>query len=93
MLFQDVTGDAEIRNFHAAMRDNASGAIVTLLSAESTLRLAPATLEPVAEVLRSAMTGLALWWLEHREVPRATLVEAIAQTVWGGLDSALEGTP
>ncbi len=40
---------------------------------------------PVAELLRSAMTGLALWWLEHRDVTRATLVEAIAQTTWHGL--------
>jgi hypothetical protein len=31
------------------------------------------------------MTGLALWWLEHRDVPRATLVEAITQTTWHGL--------
>jgi AcrR family transcriptional regulator len=88
MLFQDVTGDPAIRSFHAGMRDTARTAIVALLAAESTLSLAPATIEPVAEVLRSAMTGLALWWLEHREVERATLVETITQTAWQGLASA-----
>src|SRR6266851_2095034 len=85
MLFQDVTGDPEIRAFHTGMRDTARSAIVGLLAAEPALRLKPGMLEPVAELLRSAMTGLALWWLEHRDVSRATLVETITQTTWHGL--------
>ena len=88
MLFQDVTGDPEIRAFHAGMRATARSAVTGLLAAEPALRLGPAMLEPVAEVLRSAMTGLALWWLEHRGVPRATLVETITQTAWHGLANA-----
>jgi AcrR family transcriptional regulator len=88
MLFQDVTGDPEIRTFHASMRDAARSAIVGLLAAERTLRLERSMLEPVAELLRSAMTGLALWWLEHSEVPRAILVESVTQTAWLGLASA-----
>jgi AcrR family transcriptional regulator len=85
MLFQDVTGDPDIKAFHAGMRDTARAAIVGLLEAESSLDLNPTTIEPVAELLRSAMTGLALWWLEHRETERATLVETIIQTTWQGL--------
>jgi AcrR family transcriptional regulator len=88
MLFQDVTGDAQIRKFHAGMRDTARSAIAGLLAAEPTLRLEPGMLEPVAELLRSAMTGLALWWLEHRDVSRTTLVETITETVWHGLAAA-----
>ena len=87
MLFQDVTGEPEIRAFHAGMRDTARSAIVGLLAGEPRIRLGPAMVEPVAELLRSAMTGLALWWLEHSEVPRATLVESIMQTTWLGLSS------
>jgi AcrR family transcriptional regulator len=90
MLFRDVTGDPDISAFHAQMRDTARSAIAGLLAAEPALRLEPAILEPVAEVLRSAMTGLALWWLEHRHLPRATLVAAIEQTTWNGLVSALD---
>jgi AcrR family transcriptional regulator len=85
MLFRDVTGDAEIGAFHAQMRATARDAIAGLLAAEPTLRITTAMLDPVAEVLRSAMTGLALWWLDHREVPRANLVAAIVQTTWSGL--------
>jgi hypothetical protein len=36
------------------------------------------------------MTGLALWWLGHRDVPRATLVATITQTAWSGLASAID---
>ena len=85
MLFQDVTGDPEIRASHAGMRDAARSAIVGLLRAEPTLTLEPGMLEPVAELLRSAMTGLALWWLEHPDVLRATLVDTVLQTIWAGL--------
>jgi AcrR family transcriptional regulator len=92
MLFQDVTGDPDIRAFHAGVRKTARSAIVGLLVAEPTLRLEPGMLEPVAELLRSAMTGLALWWLEHRAVPRATLVASITRTAWLGLASATDST-
>jgi AcrR family transcriptional regulator len=93
MLFQDVTGDPEIRAFHASMRNTARAAIVGLLAAEPALQLAPEIQEPVAEVLRSAMTGLALWWLDHPDVPRATLVNTIMQTAWRGLADALGRKP
>ncbi len=85
MLFADVTGDPEIRAFHATMRDTARTAIAGLLNAEPGLTLAPEQIMPVAELLRSAMTGLALWWLEHPDLPRATLVQSITQTTWHGL--------
>ena len=88
MLFQDTTGDPDIRAFHASMRDTARAAIVALLTGERSLRLARDMHEPVAELLRAGMTGLALWWLEHPDVPRATLVEAIMQTTWHGLANA-----
>jgi AcrR family transcriptional regulator len=87
MLFQDATGDPEIRAFHAGIRTTARAAIVGLLEAESSLDLNRAMIEPVAELLRSAMTGLALWWLDHREAKRTTLVQTIIQTTWQGLDS------
>jgi len=80
---------SEISEFHAGMRDTARSTIAALLTAERDLRLAPAMLDPVAEMLRSAMTGLALWWPEHREVKRETLVRAIVQTTWHGLASAI----
>jgi AcrR family transcriptional regulator len=89
MLFQDTTGDPDIRAFHAGMRDTARAAIVALLTGEPRLRLARDMHEPIAELLRAAMTGLALWWLDHPDIPRATLVGAITQTTWHGLANAI----
>jgi AcrR family transcriptional regulator len=92
MLFSDVTGDPEIRAFHATMRDTARAAIAALLQAEPGLALARELHMPVAELLRSGMTGLALWWLEHPNVPRANLVDTITQTTWDGLACATDRT-
>lgn len=90
MLFQDVTGDADIRAFHAAMRDTARAAIARLLSAERDLQMPSALVEPTAELLRSAMTGLALWWLDHPRVARETLVRTVVLATWQGLAGSLE---
>ena len=87
MLFRDTTGDPGIREFHEAMLQTARSAISVLLVAEDTLQLDPAATEPVAEVLRCAMTGLALWWLDHPATTRATLVDTIVRTTWQGLAS------
>src|ERR1700730_4874979 len=57
MLFRDVTGDPDISSFHTQMRDTARLTIAGLLTAEDALRIEPAMLDPLAEVLRSAMTG------------------------------------
>jgi AcrR family transcriptional regulator len=85
MLFNDVTGDPEIRAVHATMRETARNAVAGLLRADGETGLADDLLVPVAEVLRSAMTGLATWWLDHPDVPRSTLVRAITQTTGRGL--------
>jgi AcrR family transcriptional regulator len=88
MLFRDTTGDPDIRAFHETMKDTARAAIGALLATERALRLKPTMIEPAAEALRSAMTGLALWWLDHPETTRTTLVDTIVQTTWHGLAPA-----
>ena len=90
MLFADSTGDPEIRAFHATMRETARATIADLLKDEPGLTLSPELIMPVAELLRSAMTGLALWWLDHPDVPRATLVQAITQATWHGLTHSID---
>ena len=70
MIFHDTTGDAEIQGARAAARENARGLIATYLAGARPTASA-AEIEPAAEELvRSAMAGLALWSLEHPEVPR-----------------------
>lgn len=47
--------------------------------------LPEAELAPLGEIIRSSLTGLALWWLEHPEVPRAIVVAAMLRTMRGML--------
>ena len=75
MLFLDDSGDAEIQAYRRDVHSSARAVIAAFLAAESDL---PARrVEPTAEVVRSGMAGLALWWLEHPEVPLEVLVETM----------------
>jgi hypothetical protein len=42
-------------------------------------------LEPLAELMRSAATGLAVWWGEHPEVPQTTIVNVTVDLLAHGL--------
>lgn len=74
LLFRDTTGDPEIQAFHEELHASARTLTMRLLQAEPELAVPADELEPLAELIRSATTGLALWWLDHPEVERATVV-------------------
>jgi AcrR family transcriptional regulator len=88
LLFRDTTGDPEVQAFYRELQASARRANMTLLRAEPELDLPEEQLEPLAEFARSATTGLALWWAEHRDVPRATLVDVAAGMLVRGLGLA-----
>jgi AcrR family transcriptional regulator len=85
MLFRDTTGDPEVQAFYRELQASARRANVGLLRAEPELALAQEQIEPLAELLRSATTGLALWWAEHPDVPRATIVHVTVDLLTRGL--------
>ena len=35
----------------------------------------PEQVEPTAELLRTGLAGLALWWIDHPDVPKPVVVE------------------
>jgi AcrR family transcriptional regulator len=84
VLFQDVTGDAEIRALQSELRGRQRAADVALLR-EFAPALPESELEPLGEVIRSSLTGLALWWIERPEVPRAVVVAAMVRMLMGML--------
>jgi AcrR family transcriptional regulator len=85
MLFRDTTGDPEVQAFYRGLQASARRANVVLLRAESELEIAEEQIEPLAELIRSATTGLALWWAEHPNVPRATVVHVTVDLLTRGL--------
>jgi AcrR family transcriptional regulator len=86
MLFRDTTGDPEIQDFHRELHATARAATAALLRAEPGFDLPEERIEPLAEFIRSATTGLAIWWGEHPEVPRSTVVGVAVDMLMDGLD-------
>jgi AcrR family transcriptional regulator len=85
LLFADTTGDPEVQ---AVYRDNHAAAralTIALLKAEPELAIPDDRWEPLAEFIRSATTGLALWWADHPELPRSTVVEVTVDMLVRGL--------
>jgi AcrR family transcriptional regulator len=84
MIFRDATGDPEIRAFRAEVQATARAVLAELIKAQPELSVPEEELEPMAELLRSAMVGLTLWWLDHPDVPRPVIVDLVARA-WRGL--------
>jgi AcrR family transcriptional regulator len=84
MLFRDTTGDPELQAFYRELQASARTTNVALIRAEPELDVPEEQLEPLAEFARAATTGLALWWAEHPEVPRSTVVAVAGNTLVRG---------
>jgi AcrR family transcriptional regulator len=88
MIFRDTTGDTEIQAFRRHTQAAARAVLAQLLGAQPELSIPEQELEPMAELLRSAMVGLTLWWLDHPELPRAVVVDLVTRTWRGVLEPA-----
>ncbi len=82
LLFVPITGDPEIervqRELHARQR-----ATQTALLREFAPTLSGADAEPMGEVTRSSLAAMALWWIEHPEVPREVPVRVMVRMAEG----------
>ncbi|HTA36488.1 MAG TPA: TetR/AcrR family transcriptional regulator [Solirubrobacteraceae bacterium] len=87
LLFQDVTGDELVRDLQQELRRRQRAADVALLR-EFGPPLPEQQLEPLGEIIRSSLTGLALWWLARPEVERAVVVAAMLRMLDGMLAPA-----
>jgi AcrR family transcriptional regulator len=95
MYFQEPTGDPETREFHQRIQDQARSALAVILGSEpGSEHIAgsdPQALELAAEIMRSGLTGLAIWWSDHPEVPRERIVEAAVNVIWIGFERVRRG--
>lgn len=98
-LFRDQA-DPELRPVVDRLQEQAVGVMDALamadpnaprpLPGESEEDFARA-LEMHSRLLSGAVQGLANWWLEHPEVPRAELVDRVVEFCWIGLERLREG--
>lgn len=97
MFFREATGDPEAEAAHREVRNQARVALGVVLGREpGAERLAGSAgqeaLEMTAEIIRSGLAGLALWWHEHPHVPREQVVHVAVNVVWVGFERATRGS-
>jgi AcrR family transcriptional regulator len=88
MLFRDTTGDPEVRRFYEGMQATARSAVAALIAAEQEFAVPEPLVEPLAEMVRAPLAGLAIWWAEHPALPRSAIVRVAVNAVWLGLERA-----
>lgn len=90
LLFGDETGSPKVQAFLRENHATARSLQMTLLQADPRVDLPADELEPLAEFYRSAAAGLALWWIDHPDVPRVTVVRVVVDAWLARLEF---GTP
>jgi hypothetical protein len=91
MFFRETTGDPEVVAIHRRVQTQARTALGRILAGEPGAdRLAGSAdaerIEMAAEVMRSGLTGLAVWWTDHPHVPRAEIVATAINVLWVGFE-------
>jgi AcrR family transcriptional regulator len=74
MLFRDRSDDEEIERLRRRVSLRAREVLVAFIAEQGGSRMPAEEIEPTAEALRSGLAGLALWWIDHPDVPKPVLV-------------------
>lgn len=97
MLFREPSAaDAEIEGAFRAIRARTNRGLAGFIRMSAPPEMladrdAERDLEMFAEMMRMAQTALANWWWEHRDVPRAEVVDRMLEFCWLGLDRVSRG--
>lgn len=83
MLFRDTTDDPDIKDFHEELHASARSFTVALIEARPESIVPAREVEPLAEAIRAATTGVALWWLKHSDLPRSVPVDVMLRIIGG----------
>jgi AcrR family transcriptional regulator len=88
MVFRDAP--PELADFHREIRARGLGSLLPLMARESS---GPdqASLAMATELFRSAVAGVAVWWSEHRDVPKEEAIAVIMNVLWLGFERSLKG--
>jgi AcrR family transcriptional regulator len=82
LLFTPIIGDPEVEQTQHELHARQRATQVALLR-EFAPGLDEAEAEPMGEIVRASLGAVALWWLEHSEVPRELLVQVLVRLVEG----------
>jgi AcrR family transcriptional regulator len=76
MLFRDHSGDDEIRERRRGVSLRAREVLAGFIAERAGAGIAAEQVEPTAELLTSGLAGLALWWIDHPDVPKPVVAAA-----------------
>lgn len=99
MLFRDSSGDAEIQSTRRQVSARARSVMAAVVAAQAGDRVPPSQIELTAELLRSGLAGLALWWIDDPDIPKddvldvATRLGLAAVAAQGGPHAASRDRP
>lgn len=96
LLFREPSGDREAEAVHADVSARSRAQVMKMYVAEPgaeevTGSLAEEGVEMAWVVLRGVLQGLALWWVDHPEVPRERVVATAMNSLWIGFERASAG--
>jgi AcrR family transcriptional regulator len=75
MLFRDRSGDEEIQRLRRRVSIRAREVMAAFIAEQAGSRMPAEEIEPTAEAVRGGLAALALWWIDHPDVPKPVLVE------------------
>jgi AcrR family transcriptional regulator len=79
MLFRDSSGDDDIRSLRRRVNLSARRVLAEFIAEQAGPRVPPEQVDPTAELLTSGLAGLALWWIDHPDVPKQVMVDVAAR--------------
>jgi hypothetical protein len=93
MFFTETTGEPEIAAIHREVQAQATAALGVIVGRESggARSSSRRSDEMAAEVVRTGLAGLAVWWQEHPDVPREQIVTTALDELWIGLERVRNG--
>jgi AcrR family transcriptional regulator len=96
LLFREPSGDSKAEAVHAEVAAGSRAQVMRLFAAEPGSEevagsVAQEGLEMSWVVLRGVLQGLALWWVDHPEVPRERVVATAMNSLWIGFERATAG--
>jgi AcrR family transcriptional regulator len=83
MLFRDQGGDADVALARAEVHAEALHVLAAFLADHPAFAIPSEQIEPTAELVSQGLAAMVLWWSDHPDVERATLVEAATRVVAG----------
>ena len=92
MFFTQTTGAPEAEAVHREVRAQATAALGGIFGRHAGTEDADSVAhEMAAEVIRSGLAGLAIWWIDHPDVPRERVVATAVDVLWTGLERGFAG--